>query len=135
MKTAIKNTSRAYKQAIPIMISMLLLINLLNPFLQNIYPKIFSGNFLIDPIVGAILGSVSFGMPIVSYIIGGELLSIGISLLAVTAFIMTWTTVGVAMLPLEAKFLGWRFAIARNVLNFIFSITISILTVYILGFI
>ena len=38
----------------------------------------------------------------------------GVSLLAVTAFILTWVTVGVAMLPLEAKFLGKRFAVARN---------------------
>lgn len=51
------------------------------------------------------------------------------SLLAVTAFIMAWTTVGVAMLPLEATFLGKRFAVLRNVINFVFAILIAVLTV------
>ncbi|PLX26555.1 hypothetical protein C0583_07065 [Candidatus Parcubacteria bacterium] len=135
MKQAIRKTANNYKQALPIMLSMLLLVNLLNPMLEMYYPKVFSGNFVIDPLIGAILGSISFGMPIISYIIGGELLRIGISLLAVTAFILTWTTVGVAMLPLEAKFLGKRFAIVRNLLNFVFSILIAILTVFLLSYV
>ena len=71
-------------------------------------------------------------MALTSYVVGGEFLQRGVSLLAVTAFIMTWTTVGIAMLPLEAKMLGTKFAIWRNVFNFIFAIIISILTVLIL---
>ncbi|MBT3312741.1 MAG: hypothetical protein HN379_12190, partial [Desulfobacteraceae bacterium] len=54
----------------------------------------------------------------------------GVSLLAVTAFIMAWTTVGLAMLPLEATFFGKRFAIIRNTINFFFAIIIAILTIY-----
>ena len=133
MKTAIKKTIASYKQAIPIMFSILLLVNLINPLFKDIYPKIFSGNYITDPIIGALLGSISFGIPITSYVVGGELINLGISLLAVTAFIMTWTTVGIAMLPLEAKFLGKRFAIIRNSLNFVFSILIACLTVFFLN--
>ena len=133
MKTAIKKTIASYKQAIPIMFSILLLVNLINPLFKDIYPKIFSGNYITDPIIGALLGSISFGIPITSYVVGGELIALGISLLAVTAFIMTWTTVGIAMLPLEAKFLGKRFAVIRNSLNFVFSIIIAALTVFLLN--
>jgi hypothetical protein len=53
----------------------------------------------------------------------------GVSLVAVTAFIMTWATVGIAMLPLEAKFLGKRFAFFRNIVNFFFAGIIAVLTV------
>ncbi len=115
------------------MIGVLLLIGLLNSLFQENYAKFFSGNFLIDPLIGSILGSISFSIPLTSYIIGGELLESGVSLLAVTAFIMTWTTVGVAMVPLEAKYLGKKFAIVRNIINFFFSIIIAILTILIVN--
>jgi len=133
MKTAIQKTISTYKQAIPIMFAVLLLINLINPLMKDIYTSIFSGNYITDSVIGALMGSISFGIPITSYVIGGELQTLGVSLLAVTAFVMTWTTVGIAMLPLEAKFLGKRFAIVRNSLNFVFSIIIAALTVFLLN--
>lgn len=113
----------------PILLGVLLLINLASPLLQAGYSKLFTGNMLLDPLLGAAAGSISFGIPITSYIVGGELLKQGVSLVAVTAFIIAWTTVGVVMLPLEASMLGKRFAISRNLVNFIFSIVIATITV------
>jgi len=129
LKKAIFKSVDTMKGSLPIMFSILLLINLFNLFGKDYYSKIFSGNLISDSFIGAIAGSFSFGIPITSYIVGGELLKEGISLIAITAFIMTWTTVGVAMLPLESKYLGKRFAITRNLVNFIFSIIIAVLTV------
>ena len=130
IKQSIKKTIKIFKTALPIMVGMLLLINLLNVFLKDYYSKVFTGNVLLDPFIGALLGSASFGIPVTSYIVGGELLLEGVSLLAVTAFIMAWTTVGLAMLPLEASFLGKRFALTRNIVNFIFSLIIAVLVIY-----
>ncbi len=130
LKESIKKTLQIFETILPMMVGILLLINLLNIFLRDYYTAVFTGNVLIDPLIGAIAGSLSFGIPITSYIVGGELLLAGVSLLAVTAFIMAWTTVGVAMLPLEASFLGKRFALVRNSVNFIFSIIIGILVSY-----
>jgi hypothetical protein len=130
IKESAKKALQTLKTALPIMIGMLLLINLLNTFLRDFYTKVFTGNVLIDPLIGAIAGSISFGIPVTSYIVGGELLVAGVSLMAVAAFIMAWTTVGLAMLPLEATFLGKRFSFVRNTINFLFSIMISILLVY-----
>lgn len=110
-------------------VGILFLVNLLNPLFKGFYPKVFTGSYLIDPILGALGGSVSFGIPLTSYIAGGELLAEGVSLLAVTAFLMAWTTVGLAMLPLEIVYLGKRFALWRNTINFFFSIIIAILTI------
>ena len=117
------------------MFGILLLINLLSPFLKNYYATIFTGNYFLDPLIGALVGSISFGIPITSFIISGELLKEGVSLLAVSAFILTWSTVGVAMLPLEISFLGKRFAIYRNLINFLFGIIIAILTILTLNLI
>lgn len=128
IKKATKQALNTLKSSIPIMISILLLINLIDIFLKDYYSKIFTGNELIDSFIGATAGSLSFGIPLTSYIVGGELLKSGISLVAITAFILSWSTVGIAMLPLESKFLGKKFAFVRNTTNFIFAIIIAILT-------
>jgi len=134
LKQSIIKAGKSWRQMIPILIGVLLLANLLNEVFQKYYAVIFTGNYLKDTFIGALVGSFSFGMALTSYVIGGEFLQKGVSLLAVTAFVMTWTTVGIAMLPLEAKMLGTKFAIWRNILNFIFAIVISILTVGIINF-
>jgi hypothetical protein len=120
-------TVTVFKTALPILLGVLLLINLLDPLLRSRYRQWFTGDYLADTLIGALAGSISFGIPITSYIVGGELLAKGVSLLAVTAFIMTWTTVGLVMLPLEASFLGRKFALVRNALNFFFAILIAVL--------
>ena len=74
-------------------------------------------------------GSISVGHPIVSYIIGGELLEYGVSLIAVTAFVLAWVSVGIVQLPAESLMLGKRFAFSRNAFAFITAIVIAILTV------
>ena len=130
MKQALVNTWKIYKKSLPIMLGILMLINLFNPFIQKYYNNIFTGNSILDPLIGALAGSISFGIPITSYIVGGELLNKGISLLSVSAFIMAWTTVGFAMLPIEIAYLGKKFSIYRNLINFVFSIIISVLTVF-----
>lgn len=132
MKEALGKTWKNIKTSIPIMAGILMLVSLLNPLLQNYYSRIFTGNYFLDPLIGAIAGSISFGIPIVGYVTGGELLHEGVSLLAVTAFILAWTTVGVAMLPLEAAYFGRRFALVRNALNFVWSIIIAVVTVSLL---
>ena len=129
LRESVVNTFQSFKTSLPIMIGILLLINLINLFFVDYYSKLFTGNLLLDSLIGDLAGSFSFGIPIISYVVGGELLKEGISLVAVTAFIMSWSTVGILMLPLEAKFLGSRFAIIRNSLNFIFAIIISVLVV------
>lgn len=113
-------------------VGILMLISLLNPIFQRYYPQLFTGNYFFDPLIGALAGSVAFGIPITSYIAGGELLKEGVSLLAVTSFILAWTTVGVAMLPIEIKFFGREFSFLRNGLNFVNSIIIAVLTILIL---
>jgi hypothetical protein len=129
MKNALKKTFESLKTSLPIVAGVLLLLSLLSPLLEKYYSKIFTGSYFFDPLIGTLSGSVSFGIPVASYVTGGELLQHGVSLLAVTAFIFSWTTVGIPMLPLEASHLGKKFAILRNSLNFFGAILIAILTI------
>ena len=132
-KQAFLKSVNTFRTSLPIMIGVLMLINLVNPVFQKFYPEIFSGNSWSDPFLGALFGSISFGIPVTSFVVGGEFIEQGVSLIAVTAFILAWSTVGVVMLPLEIINLGKRFAIARNLICFIFSILIAVLTVFTLN--
>jgi len=126
-KTAAKGTLNAFSRSIPILLAVLFLISfIINAIPQETYNKIFSGNAFFDSMIGAILGSISAGNPINSYILGGEFLDQGVGLIAVTAFILTWTTVGIVQLPAESVMLGRKFAIYRNVASFISAIAIAI---------
>ncbi|MFO7872749.1 MAG: hypothetical protein R6U26_03910 [Candidatus Undinarchaeales archaeon] len=131
---AVKKTAKSFKSMIPVLVPMLFLIALINTAIpKSFYAKIFTGNFVLDPIIGAAFGSVAAGNPITSYILGGELLKNGISLTAVTAFIVCWVTVGIVSLPFEISTLGKKFAVSRNLVSFLSAIIVAILTALTLG--
>ena len=133
-KKPLIKTGNAALQGLPMVIAILLIISLLtSAFGTEIYSKIFSGNEFLDSFIGALAGSFSFGNPIVSYVIGGELRAEQISLIAVTAFVISWVTVGIIQLPFEAMMLGKHFAIIRNTLCFAASMLIAISLELILG--
>lgn len=144
MKTSNKKTENKRKQIIlsfykalksfgtilPVLIGVILLIGLFKIYIPpKLISSVFTGELLRDTFFGSMIGSISAGNPITSYIIGGELLKEGASLFAVTAFVTAWVTVGIIQLPAEASILGKRFALMRNVLSFLFSILVTIATV------
>ncbi|MEA2064755.1 MAG: hypothetical protein U9O66_00465 [Patescibacteria group bacterium] len=136
MKDAFVKTLNSLKQTIPIIVGVLFLLGFVIAVIpKTFYITIFSGNKFADLFFGALIGSVSGGNPITSYILGGELLNQGVSLLAVTAFILAWVTVGLIQLPAESLMLGKRFAIIRNIASFLTAIIIAILTVITLSII
>ncbi len=130
MLVALKKTGKALVQTLPILAGILMLISLV---LANVpkawYARLFTGTAF-DPVIGAAAGSIAAGNPLTSYIIGGELLRRGVSLLAVIAFLLAWVTVGVIQFPAEAMFLGRRFAITRNASAFGLAILIAALSVF-----
>ena len=126
-------TWKAFKVSILILFSILLVVAFAQALIPpGSYNKIFSGNIFLDPLIGAVLGSISLGNPIVSYVIGDGLLKNGVGLVAVTSFIISWVTVGVIQLPAESFFFGKRFALIRSTTSFVGAILIGILVGYIL---
>jgi len=128
IKQAAGDTWNSFKRSIPNLITILLLIAfLINAIPHDLYSKIFTGNSILDSLTGGILGSISAGNPINSYVLGGEFLDQGVSKVAIVAFLLTWSTVGIVQLPAESLMLGKRFAIIRNTLSFFSAIIIAIL--------
>lgn len=114
----------------PVLLGVVLLMGLFKTWVTpQMITSAFTGELFQDTLLGSVTGSILTGNPITSYIIGGELLKSGISLFAVTAFIVAWVTVGVVQLPAEAAILGKRFAFARNELSFLSAVLVSIATV------
>ncbi|MBN2585220.1 hypothetical protein JXA59_01035 [Patescibacteria group bacterium] len=114
----------------PVILGIFLLLSLMNTAIpKSFYAKLFTGNLWLDSFVGAAVGSISVGNPLTSYIVGGEMLNQGVSLVAVTAFLLGWVTVGIIQLPAESLMLGKRFAITRNLVSFILAIVVAVLTV------
>lgn len=128
-----KKTWKSFAASILILFIVLLVVAFAQALIPpNSYNKIFSGNIFLDPLIGALLGSISLGNPIVSYVIGDELLKNGVGLVAVTAFIISWVTVGIVQLPAESFFFGKRFAFVRTLTSFIGAILIGIIIGYML---
>lgn len=115
----------------PMLLSVIALVGLFEIYITpKMIHSLFDGGIIHDTILGTTAGAVSVGQPFLSYIIGGELLKEGVSLYAVTAFILSWVTLGIIQLPLELTIFGSRFAIIRNVLSLIFAFIVSWASVY-----
>jgi uncharacterized membrane protein YraQ (UPF0718 family) len=125
----------ALKNSSPILIAIILALAMADTL--NLHSHITSFLSKTDPIsaplLGAIIGSISAGNPATSYVLGGELLNRGASVYVISAFLISWVTVGFIQFPAEAVLLSKRFALARNMTAFIFSILIALLTGILMG--
>ena len=127
---SIKKTAMMFGGMLPMLVGVVLLTGLILELLPaDRVAGWFGRNDMLDALIGATFGGIAAGHPITSYVLGGELLAKGISLVAVTALLVSWVTVGSIQLPAEALMLGRRFALYRNLLCFGFSVIIAMLTV------
>ena len=121
---------KSFSTSLPMLLGIILLMGLFQTFISpKMIAAVFSGEMVRDTCIGTLIGSISAGNPITSYIIGGELLDKGVSVFAVAAFIVAWVTVGIVQYPAEMDFLGKRFATLRNVVSFILAILVAIAAV------
>ena len=134
LKQAFLKSLKFLKNSIPLIIATVFLIGLINNLIpKEFYTTIFSKNALADSFIGGMLGSILAGSPITSYVLAGELIEQGISMIAITAFLIAWVTVGIVQLPAEAMILGKKFAFLRNLSAFLLSILAALLIVLIIN--
>ncbi|MEA3418565.1 MAG: permease [Campylobacterota bacterium] len=127
---SILKSAKIFLSIMPMLLGVILLTGLFDTLVsEEMLHSVFNGNPIHDTLLGLLVGGVSVGQPVISYIIGGELLQSGVSLYAVTAFIISWVTLGVVQLPLELQFFGGRFTLQRNLLSFIFAVFVSVMSV------
>ena len=135
-RQSLKRAALSFLAMMPMILSIVGLMGLFQALVsKEMLASLFTGSPVVDTLIGTVAGGIAVGQPIVSYILSGELLDQGISIYAVTAFVLAWVTLGVVQLPLEADVLGLRFTIYRNLLAFAATILVSIATVWTLGII
>jgi hypothetical protein len=101
---SLKKTAWTFVNLLPVIIGMLLLTSLvISLFSERVSAGLFGDSDTLDALIGASVGSVAAGHPLASYLLGGELRKSGVSLIAVTALIVSWVTVGVVQLPADVK--------------------------------
>ena len=133
IKESAQKAAKGLRVALPMVFGTILLISLISAIIpKTFYTTVFGKNIFLNSLVGSLIGSISTGNPITSYIFGGEMLRQGVGLIAVTAFLVSWVTVGLIQLPAESAILGKKFAMIRNLTAFIFSIIVAIITVFLM---
>lgn len=137
LQPAFFKTLRGFIALMPMLLGMLLLLSLLlSLFPHVITARLFGHGLLLDTVLGAGIGSLAIGQPMISYIVGGELLAAGVEMAAVTALLVSWVSVGVLHLPAEAALLGQIYAVKRNAIAFLIALAAGLLvpaTLAILG--
>ncbi|MFB6201648.1 MAG: hypothetical protein ABEI98_06525 [Halorhabdus sp.] len=133
-RAAGRRASKSLYNAAPIILTVVLLVGLLRTIVTPAtVASLFGATPAIDLGIGTTVGSLSTGNAITSYIVGGELLAVGVSRLAVTAFIVAWVTVGLVQFPAEASILGRRFALLRLVSGLVLAVVVAVVTVAVYG--
>jgi uncharacterized membrane protein YraQ (UPF0718 family) len=127
---ALNKSAKGFALNLPMLAGVILLTGLFEVFVTpEMLSSLFRGHPFYDTLIGTVTGGISVGQPFISYLVGGELLNNGMSYYAVTAFILSWVTLGVVQLPYEYSLFGGRFTLIRNLLAFIFVLLISFSTV------
>ena len=130
IKDAFNKSLKGFLSMLPMLLAILLLLGIFDVYItKDILLSFFISNNFIDTITGTLLGGVLTGNHMISYILGGELTDAGVSLYAVTAFILSWVTIGLVQLPAEVEIFGLRFTFYRTLFTFITTILVSLCTV------
>jgi uncharacterized membrane protein YraQ (UPF0718 family) len=133
-RQSLKRAALGFLSMMPMILSIVGLMGLFQALIsKEMLASLFTGEPIKDTLIGTVAGGIAVGQALISYILGGELLDQGISIYAVTAFILAWVTLGVVQLPLEAEVLGLKFTVYRNILAFAATILVSIATVWTIG--
>lgn len=133
IKKTLFQTLNWFKEIIPMLLGILLIIAMLKEsWFFDFLTKYLSNDF-ISTVLASIFGSISVWTTINSYIIANSFWWLNNYILVITAFLISWITVWIIQIPAEIYFFGKKFALIRNIISFIFSIIISYI-VYFLYF-
>lgn len=109
-------------------IAILFLIGLLLTFMppQTIIRYMGETHIVLASVVAAVVGAITLIPAFVAFPLVGSFVDVGASIVPAVAFLTTLTMVGVVTFPLEKQAFGFKFAVARNGLSFLFAIIIAL---------
>jgi hypothetical protein len=122
IKKTFFQTLNWFKELLPMLLWIIIIVAMLKQ--AWIFEELawYINNDFIWVILADLFGSISVGNTINSYIIADSFWSISDYTLVITAFLISWVTVGIIQIPAESYFFGKRFVIIRNIISFVFAI-------------
>ena len=121
-KQAFFKTIKSIRELIPMLLAILLLISLLKTSWLISWIVKHLNNDIFWVIVADLAGSISVWSAINSYIIAKNLWNFSQYMLLWTVFMISWVTIWIIQMPLEAKYFWKKFTITRNILAFLLAI-------------
>lgn len=129
-KKALKKAIMSLISMMPMLLGVIGLIGIIQTYITpDMLSTLFGYGVVADIGTGTLMGAISSGNPAVSYIIAEELLTQGVTLYAVTSFVLAWVTLGIMQLPAEASVFGLRFTLYKNILTLLSTILVAYFTV------
>jgi len=134
LKKAFTKALISFISITPMLIAVMGLVGLMQIYVTpDILSTFFGHGSLVDTLVGTLAGAISMGQGMISYVVAEGLMEQGVSLYALSAFILAWVTLGFVQLPAEASVFGVRFTFYRNVLTLLSTIIVAYATVLTVG--
>ena len=119
-----------FASMLPMIVAVVGLVSIFKAYITpEMLATLFGHGRIADIAIGTLTGAASSGQGAISYVIGEGLLDHGVSVYAVSAFILAWVTLGFIQLPAEASVLGVRFTVWRNLLTLVSTVAVSYLAV------
>ncbi|RLD85803.1 MAG: hypothetical protein DRJ09_12475 [Bacteroidetes bacterium] len=117
----IKKGVMMFLKILPVLMSVMILVSIVLYFVsENTLVKYLGSDAGMGAYVfAAVIGAVSIIPSFISYPLAGVLVKTGVSYSVISVFINALKMVGVLTIPIEAKFLGYKISILRNIFAFI----------------
>lgn len=127
-KIAIKKGLSSFENIMPQFFTIIIVIGILLSIIDtDTISKIIGGNSgFLGVLLASIAGSITLMPTFVAFSMSNSLLQSGAGYAQVAALVSTLTMVGVMTFSLEAKYIGKKVAILRNVLAFLFSFIVAL---------
>jgi len=128
-RQSLKAARQTLLRMAPLLLAIFGLIGLYQEFVPTELVESWMGaeGTFLSLLVGGLVGAVSIGPPVAAFPIAGSFIASGAWPPAAAAFIVSWVSVGVVTLPVEAHVFGWRFTLWRNAITFVAALLIGLL--------
>lgn len=117
----IKKGIMMFLKILPALLSVMILVSIVLHFVseENLLKYLGNNAGIGAYIFAAIIGAISIIPSFISYPLAGILVKTGVSYSVISVFINTLKMVGILTIPIEARFLGYKISILRNILAFV----------------
>jgi len=130
LKIAFKKALNNFLSMTPMLLGVIGLVSIMQTYITpEMLSHLFGYGITTDIFTGTFIGAISSGNPAVSYIISDQLLNQGVTLYAVSAFILAWVTLGIVQLPAELSVFGLKFTFYKNILTLFATMLVAYCTV------